>query len=559
MPVGKLRSYEKRRDQQGFINGILYARVSSTSQDVENSIEAQMDRGTLFCEENKIRIRGTYVDKARTGRADQRPDFLKMIQECEISGTEVDCIVVWKFSRFFRNRVESVLYKARLRKMDIEVISINEPVDNSPQGRVMEGIYELFDEFQSATSGQDVSRGTSKLAAEGFFLGGVAPFGMRKVPLEHRGRIHNKLEPDPTNGNSAAIRRLFDLVLYEGQTEPQATKTLNQEGRPGPNGKPWKPNRAHDALTNQAYEGTIVWGRNSTHYDEPVICRNAHEGIVTAEEFENARKILASRAPKVINPRKTGTEHALTGLVKCGQCNSPYIYRMEGRPENYRHALRCNGRTKHTVDFCDNEPVRADAFETLVLRVILQEILTTQNISSLLTKIEAQHGANHIKRTESFDSIQRQIEKLENQQKDLLDLYLSQDLSRDRFRQKDDQLAQAVETLLVNRQQLQSQETEQTIILDNPDAILDYVEEICTHLRKENPGRCRAWLNRFVKAIWIMDEHVAEIEYKLPVPDNGGRPPRQRLQLQLNEHVCSSTRQCPPARERRFCSKADMR
>ena len=559
MPIGKLGALEKRRDPDGYLNGIIYARVSSSSQDVENSTDAQTEHGKLFFEENRIRIRATFVDKARSGRADHRPDFLKMIEQCEVSTGDVDCIVVWKFSRFFRNRDESVLYKRRLKKRGIEVISINEPVDDSPQGRMMEGIYELFDEFQSATSGQDVSRGTSSLAAEGFFLGGKAPFGMRKVPVRHRGRMHNKLEPDPTNGNADAIRRLFDLLIYEGHTESQITKTLNQEGRPGPNGKPWKCNRIDDFAKNPAFEGTIVWGRTSTHYDGAVICRDAHPGIVTHEEFEQAAQILATRHHKSIHPRNSGTRHALSGLVKCGQCKSSFIYRMEGRHGNYRHVLRCNGRTKHTVEYCDNEPVRAEIFEALILRVILQEVLTTQNISSLLQKVEAQHGAKHLKRTESYESIQTQIDSLEKKQKDLLDLYLSHDLTRERFRQKDDELAQAVEVLRVNRQQLQSEETEQTIILENPGAVLDYVEEICSHLQKEEPGRCRAWLSRFVKTIWVMDGDVAEIEYKLPVPGNGGRPPGNRPQVQLKDDVCSSTRYSPPSREQRIIPKADVR
>jgi len=46
-----------------------------------------------------------------------------------------EAILVWKLSRFARNREDSIIYKSLLRKQGIQVVSINEPVEDTPSGK----------------------------------------------------------------------------------------------------------------------------------------------------------------------------------------------------------------------------------------------------------------------------------------------------------------------------------------------------------------------------------------------------------------------------------------
>jgi len=57
-----------------------------------------------------------------------------MISLAKLKQPPFDAILVWKLNRFSRNRMDSVTYKALLRNKGIQVISINEPTDDSPQG-----------------------------------------------------------------------------------------------------------------------------------------------------------------------------------------------------------------------------------------------------------------------------------------------------------------------------------------------------------------------------------------------------------------------------------------
>ena len=90
---------------------------------------------------------------------------------------QFEAILVWKLSRFARNREDSIIYKSLLRKQGIQVISMNEPLEDTPSGRLLEGIIEVLDEFYSANLSQDVTRGMRETANRGFYPGGPPPYG----------------------------------------------------------------------------------------------------------------------------------------------------------------------------------------------------------------------------------------------------------------------------------------------------------------------------------------------------------------------------------------------
>lgn len=85
-----------------------------------------------------------------------------------------------------------------MRKQGIQVVSINEPIEDTPTGRLMEGIIEVIDEFYSSNLAQDVIRGMRENAARGFFNGSRAPFGYFRNKVKDGATTRNTLEPDQT-------------------------------------------------------------------------------------------------------------------------------------------------------------------------------------------------------------------------------------------------------------------------------------------------------------------------------------------------------------------------
>lgn len=115
------------------IRGVIYARVSSDAQDVNNSIEAQIAECQEFAERNNITIVKIYVDEAETGLVSSRPQFQEMMHDGTAKAKPFDVIIVWKFSRFSRDKYDNAIYKNRLKLRGVRIISIKEPIDDSPR------------------------------------------------------------------------------------------------------------------------------------------------------------------------------------------------------------------------------------------------------------------------------------------------------------------------------------------------------------------------------------------------------------------------------------------
>jgi site-specific DNA recombinase len=173
----------------------IYARVSSDKQDVDLSISAQLKALRDYASRNGHTVVREYIDEAESGRSVDRPGFKQMIAAARHKPPPFDAILVWKLSRFARNREDSIIYKSLLRKQGIQVISINEPMEDTPSGRLLEGIIEVIDEFYSANLSQDVIRGMRENASRGFYTGGYIPYGYERVTVLDGDTDRSKLKP----------------------------------------------------------------------------------------------------------------------------------------------------------------------------------------------------------------------------------------------------------------------------------------------------------------------------------------------------------------------------
>ena len=530
----------------GKIPVAVYVRVSSTGQDVENSIDAQIVNIRIWAENNGYIIVKIFIDKAKTGTIAKRPDFQEMIEIAERPDCPFAAVLVWRFSRFFRNREESVVYKNRLRRKGLRVISIKEPVEDSAAGQLMEGIIETIDEYNSTIIGEEVQRGTHNLAANGFFLGANAPFGMMKVKVLDGEQLRNKLKPDPKTKH--VPRRIFDLALQD-KSEGQIQDILKGEGILNPSGNPWPSKRIHDVLTNRHHEGTIVWGASS-ETNPPTICENAHEGIVTPEEFAKVQEKLKSRAPDVINPAAAGSDKLLSQLGKCRQCGASYNYAPAGKGDKIYRYIACTNRKENrtgTEGWCDSPNLPAESFEELTLGVVYEDILALPKLEVAIEELRKHSGTLHNPNNTRLDEIQERIAEIDQRMAKLYIAWENEDIEYEFYANRNrvlrDSKAKAQEDL--NRTGAGLDDT--SVILSDPQAILDHSVEVKSFLQNETPVRARAWLNTFLKRYWVEPGYVT-YEYSLPMPPSSANPGLTRHRVPLDEDFRPTTRQGPQAR-----------
>ncbi|MEE8471015.1 MAG: recombinase family protein, partial [Dehalococcoidia bacterium] len=242
------------------MNIALYARVSSDRQDTDLSISAQLRALRDHAAKNGHQVVREFVDEAESGRTAARPTFREMISMARRSSKPFEAILVWKYSRFARNREDSILYKSLLRKHGVQVISITEPFEDTPTGRLLEAIIESLDEFYSANLGQEVLRGMRESASRGFYVHSRTPYGYRRVKVRDGTKERPTLEIHQEQ--APVVLRMYKELL-SGAGLKEIAKGLNNDGISSPRSKRWGKTSVHGILKNETYTGTLVWGRSS--------------------------------------------------------------------------------------------------------------------------------------------------------------------------------------------------------------------------------------------------------------------------------------------------------
>lgn len=96
-------------------SAVIYARVSTEGQDIENSISAQIKICKEYADKNNFSITEIFTDEAQSGTSDKRPEFQRMIHLAKQKQFEI--VLVHTTDRFARNSVDSDLYKRLLKNI----------------------------------------------------------------------------------------------------------------------------------------------------------------------------------------------------------------------------------------------------------------------------------------------------------------------------------------------------------------------------------------------------------------------------------------------------------
>lgn len=151
-----------------------YCRYSSDLQ-TEASIEQQKQEIEEYAKKNSIKILEYYVDEAKSGTKSTRENFQNMINDA-CKSRKVEAVLVWKTDRFARNTVDNLIFRSKLNKFGVKLISITQPIsDDTPEGKLMNTLLAGMDEYYVENLASNVKRALKSNAKESFFNGGIPP------------------------------------------------------------------------------------------------------------------------------------------------------------------------------------------------------------------------------------------------------------------------------------------------------------------------------------------------------------------------------------------------
>lgn len=321
-----------------------YIRVSDERQD-EYSPDSQLKKIRDHAEKAGHFIPDEYVfyDDGISGRtAKKRGDFNRMIAMAKEKDHPFDVIYVWKFSRFARNQEESMVYKNLLKKKNINVVSVSEPVPEGPFGSLIERIIEWMDEFYSINLGAEVTRGMTEKASRGEPTC-APPYGY--VMKE------KKYYPDEASGAADVVREVFRrYAAGEGQRE--IAVNLGERGIRTKYGGTPNNRWIEYMLNNPCYIGMIRWSLDGTravhnrdyHNENIMTVPGHHEPLISAELWDAVQKRLKEQ--KKMYPayarKSQPVEYMLKGLVRCSACGGTLAVNGYSGKERVRCLQCCN-------------------------------------------------------------------------------------------------------------------------------------------------------------------------------------------------------------------------
>lgn len=325
---------------------VIYARYSSHKQG-EQSIEGQLTAAHTYAEAKGYSVIHEYVDRAMTGRNDNRDEFQQMLSDC--GKKQFTVIIVWKVDRFGRNREEITFNKYRAKKHGVRVEYVAENMGEGPESVILESVLEGMAEYYSLQLSQNVKRGYRENAKKCKFAGGRIPLGYKLDSDKHF-----ILDPD----TAPLVQRIYKLYA-EGWTITEIIRHLNAEGLHTGAGQPFTRNSLRTVLKNEKYIGIYDFK------DGEIRIENGVPAIVDKDTFYKVQKLLVTnqRAPAA---KWTKADYLFTGKLFCGTCGTQMVGESgtskSGATYNYYLCLN----HKRGGD-CKRKAIRQDLIEPYVL------------------------------------------------------------------------------------------------------------------------------------------------------------------------------------------------
>lgn len=268
----------------------LYLR-QSTFREESISLELQENACRTYAEQQGYEVVATESDPGISGRTWNRPGVQKVMNLIEGKGADV--IVLWKWSRLSRSRLDWAVAADKVETLGGRIESATEPVDVSTSvGRFARGMLTEFAAFESERIGDSWKEAQARRIRNGLPASGKPRFGYT---------YSREAGYQPDDVVAGVLRKLYlDYIAGIGFLK------LSESSRA--HGGPIYGNGVKAMLDSGFGAGYII------HRGEFI--KGAHEAVISEDQWK-AYKL--ARRERQGRPRAESAGHVYSGLVRC-QC-----------------------------------------------------------------------------------------------------------------------------------------------------------------------------------------------------------------------------------------------
>ena len=360
---------------------VIYARYSDSKQR-EESIEAQLKICHAYAESKGYTVVREYIDRALTGRSDDRPQFQLMIRDS--AKKQFEKVIVYRLDRFSRGVYDPAIYKSKLLENGVKVESATENIPDNSLGIIIESLINGTNASYSVELAEKVKRNLDLNAEKCLSNGGTTPLGYKLERINPREEKSKKKYV--INEKTAPIVQEVFTKYANGWSVKAICDSLNERGLKTAQGAAFNRSSLHTMLSNRKYLGIYI-------YDGKEIPGGMPQ-IIDEDLFNQvAEKMKLNKK----NPGRTRAkaEYILTTKLFCGYCKEKMVghssnqISKKGVIFNY-YKCKNSGGSKP----CKKKMVHKDYIEDVVINECIK-LLNPKNIARIAKEV--------VKIAESFD------------------------------------------------------------------------------------------------------------------------------------------------------------
>lgn len=440
----------------------IYARVSTEEQaEYGYSIDAQLDTLRKYCELYSWVIVGEYVDRGVSGKSiEGRYELQRLLRDAQ--DRKFDEVFVWKFNRMARKNIDLLHIVDLLEKNNVAFRSFSENFDTSTSmGKFALQMMGAVGELERNTIVDNVKMGHKQRARTGKHNGKV-PLGYRSVKVDERGRESKIIIIEE---EAALVRNIFEQYAA-GHGLKAIANALNHRGHKTRTGKPFSTCSVRDILDNPMFVGKIRYNlyenwaerRRKGKTSELILVEGHHPAVISDELWE---KVQLLRRKKGTMPKKRFEgEYLLTGLMRCPECGaamtaSRTVNRAKDGTKVVRMYYSCGRFRSQGSSVCHANSVRKDEAEKAVTERIRQAVAKPDILKKVVRSVN-EHRSGRIKPLrDELAAVQARIDKLEEKKRKYLGLYEMDEIDRDLFAGRLNDLNKELDAELTLRSKLE--------------------------------------------------------------------------------------------------------
>lgn len=434
-----------------------YARVSSNSEDQENSFMAQNTYYTaLITGTPEWEMVDIYADEGITGTsAEKRDDFQRLMADCRRG--LIDRIVVKSISRFARNTLECLEAIRELKTLGVSVFFEEQNIDTAEMSSEMvTAVHASFAQTESENISKNMRWSYKHRMQSGTFITCKSPFGYRL----NNGTLE-VYEPE-----AAIVRQVFEQFLL-GQSCDDIANHITELGIPTRDGSSrWYHSTVSRLLRNERYVGdsllqktyttdTLPYRRMENHGEKDrYYFEGSHPPIISKEVFQAAQSLMRRRVKS--DSSSWESPLCMAGTIYCGCCGSILKKRL------IRGTVYWSCKKHYSnAAACPVKPVAQSELHAAFLRLyynLKHSFILQQMLSDLKTVRE-----RRLLWREDVVELNKQISELSSQNQMLAELKKQDLIDPDIFISQANELAQQLRETKLHKERLISSIADPTV------------------------------------------------------------------------------------------------